>query len=280
MRIICFSKNRPLQLHGYLSSLMRMAQQPEKLSVCVLIADPHLSEPAARATEYVLAYNEVRRDFPKVRFMGQLHFASDVASLVDQADPYTSFGVDDAIYHRPFDHEEAIGLFEQWPDLIGVSLRLGRNIRRSMFYGDTVLPQPPFDATEPFLVWSVNGAQYDWNYPWEMDGTIYRTQFVRDMLAQIGTDIHTPNQLEHVGSMLWPVLTTARSMAAYPTSRLVVPTVNVVQHDFPNRPPGVVLPTDYLLECWQRGVRIDPSAYDADYASVHIGELYVGETLT
>lgn len=280
MRIICFSKNRPLQLHGYLSSLMRMAQQPEKLSVCVLIADPHLSEPAARATEYVLAYNEVRRDFPKVRFMGQLHFAADVSSLVDQTDPYTSFGVDDAIYHRPFDHEEAIGLFEQWPDLIGVSLRLGQNIHRSMFYGEMEVPQPAFEATSPFLRWHVDQGQFDWGYPWELDGTIYPTSFVCDMLRRMEGSINTPNQLEHMGSLLWHDVTTARAMAAYPTSRLVVPTVNVVQHDFPNRPPGVVLPTDYLLECWQRGVRIDPSAYDADYASVHIGELYVGETLT
>jgi hypothetical protein len=273
LRVVCFSKDRPLQLHGYLSSLLREVDDPGALSVFVLIAQPCGTTCPTRGQEILKAYGDVLGEFPQVTFVPQTDFTVNVAALVDSGIPWTMFGVDDAVYHHRFSPARVTGLLEQREDLIGVSLRLGVNIRASMFFPNAVIPQPPLDTCDEFVLWQVEEAGYDWGYPWELCGTVYPTSLVQAMLREIGDTAQTPNQLEALGAQRWLGVIPQRGMAAYTTSRLVVPTVNVVQHDFPNHPPGVLHSTEQLLDAWLDGWRIHPAPLNRDFASIHIGDL-------
>jgi hypothetical protein len=152
-----------------------------------------------------------------------------------------------------------------------VSLRLGRNTTRDMFGRE--MPQPAFlpqwgEGEYPYdggLCWDATapGSVGDWGYPWEVLGTVYPAEFVRklvDVLAKDG-QAGSPSQLEHHGSTRWQEVTGRRMLRASTSSRLVVPTVNLVQAEFPN---GIVGPPSldplFLLECWNRGLRMDTQA--------------------
>jgi hypothetical protein len=112
------------------------------------------------------------------------------------------------------------------------------------------------------LVWDATAptSAGDWGYPFEVLGTVYPTEFVRslvDLLAEAG-QAGSPSRLEHHGSTRWREVTDRRMLRAATSSRLVVPTVNLVQSEFPN---GIVggggLDPAFLLECWNRGLRLD-----------------------
>lgn len=241
-QIICFSKDRPLQLHGYLTSLFKHCQDEARVKVLVQ------SQPQWFAN----AYAQVEAEFPQVEFCHERDFRSDLESLIGDVD-YTMFGCDDVMYTRSF------GPPTFWPTdtrLIGISLRLGKHITRDMF--GSPLPQPRFNGE---VKWSVNAGVGDWGYPWEVLGTIYQTDFVKRMASRIRAN--SPSQLEERGSWCWSEETDGRALAAWPESRLVVPTVNLVQSEFPNGIcGGMPLDVGFLLDAWNHGMRLDVDRYE------------------
>jgi hypothetical protein len=125
------------------------------------------------------------------------------------------------------------------------------------------LQQPLFGHKKPFLTWYIDEQPSvgDWAYPWEVLGTVYPTKFVWEMLAYF--QFASPSQLEAGGALHWQDVTDRRMMASYPTSVIVVPTVNIIQTDFPGnglngRAP---LSPEFLLECWRAGMRLDTMRY-------------------
>lgn len=234
LQVICFSKNRPLQLHGYLWSLREYATD---YTVKVLVS--------AQPKWYADAYAEVEREFPEVEWCYEQDFKAQLPALIGNAE-YTMFGCDDVVFTRQF-----------WPqavpaDVIGLSLRLGRHIVRDMF------GQPM--ATPKHQIWSVDHAEGDWAYPWEVLGTIYPTEFASKMVGRIQAS--SPSQLEARGALCWREETRLRSFAANSESSLVVPTVNLVQEEYPNGIRGEIpLEVGFLLECWNHNLRLDVDRY-------------------
>jgi hypothetical protein len=253
IQFIAFSRSRPLQLHGYLSSLYAQWQgESRDLRVGVIV----------RADEpYRAAYDWVRGEFSQVNWIDESDFASDLDGLIDDKVPFTSFGCDDVVFVAPLSHGAIVGAFDCTPQIIGMSLRLGRNVTRDMFA--VSLPQPVFThATENRLVWDVSQGHSlgDWAYPWEVLGTVYPTAFVREVVDKVGAP--SPSQLEARGATVWRKHTSLRHMASFATSRLVVPTVNVIQQEFPGN--GIrgkqALSPEFLVECWLNGLRLDTDA--------------------
>ena len=241
-----------MQLHGYLTSLYAQWQgNEEDLRVRVLVRD---DEP------YVAAYARVRDAFPQVDWWDEGDFAADVAGMIDDSVPFTSFGCDDVVFVAPLAHGAMIGAFDCDPPIIGLSLRLGRNVTRDMFA--VSLPQPAFThATDHKLVWDVSHGRSlgDWAYPWEVLGTVYPTKFVREVVERIAAP--SPSQLEARGANTWRKFTSQRHMASFGTSRLVVPTVNIIQQEFPNGIRGTTpLSPEFLVDCWLNGLRLDVDA--------------------
>jgi hypothetical protein len=261
LHVIVFSRARPLQLHGYLTSLYQQCQGDFRVSVLAKIDDI-----------YGDAYQEVIAEFPDGQFWHETGFDHDLHGIFDLGKDaeFTMFGCDDVVFVEPFDVGKVAEVLDKIPGVLGLSLRLGGNITRNMF-GEP-LPQP-----EDPSCWDAGSPQSvgDWAYPWEVLGTVYRTGFATSMMAMLAAG--SPSQLEERGSRRWTECTDLHHLAAYPTSRLVVPTVNVVQHEFPN---GITSPRElgpeFLLDCWNHGLRLDTDRYAGmTPPSWRVGEFYL-----
>lgn len=262
LQIVCFSRRRPLQLAGYLTSLFANCAGDFRITVLVK-AD----------AEYARAYGELQEEFRQVLFAQEDDFAAQLPLLIDMNEAeFTMFGCDDVCWSTHFEPDAIAHVMDNKPELLGVSLRLGQNIHADMF--GQPLQQPEFsdltwDFTDPHSVG-------DWAYPWEVLGTVYRTEFVKKMVAGLGA--RSPSQLEERGSHQWSKYTDLHHMASYPTSRLVVPTVNVIQQEFPGN--GIrgeqALSPEFLLDCWNNGLRMDTERYSGMAPdSWRVGEFYL-----
>lgn len=265
MQIICFSRNRPLQLHGYLTSLMRNTRN---IAISVLQRNDPIFDTAYRA---------IQAEFPSVTFVDESNFSTDLLALLDVSADYICFGCDDVVYVNHISLSDISACFALEPDLIGLSLRLGDNVTRSMFYGPVL--QPKKRLVNGWRIWNIeqSDALGDWRYPWELDGTVYRADFVHAMTVGIADRAASPNSLEANGANCWQQYTDRRMLASFWESRLVVPTVNVVQTDFPNGTVGSTLSPEFLLDCWDAGLRMDLDAYlsYAPFDAVHIGDFFL-----
>lgn len=266
IHFIIFSKDRPLQLDGYLRSFRRAFAARGDLGVSVLYA--------AGSDDYRAAYDRVAAIHPWATFVRQASFFDDLRSLFD-ASPFTCFGCDDVVFTGAVDVDRALEVMRR-DAVFAFSFRLGRNITRSMFHGPTT--QPPFDEWGGgVLAWDLHRshAHGDFGYAWELNGTVYPT----DVARRVADDVRpaSPNLLEAAGGGRWSSKTGRHVMACFHASKLVVPTVNVVQTDFANpvlagRPIG----TRFLLDAWESGLRLDVGRYEsAPYDCIHVGELFL-----
>jgi hypothetical protein len=266
VHLIVFSKDRPLQLHGMLTSVFRHWLGAFTVSVL-----------ARNAPEYESAYCAVVAEFEdRVVFQRERDFAADLEPLFGEADaPLLAFGCDDVVYTLPVDVRVVAAAFRDDPGLLGVSLRLGRHTRADMF--GRPLAQPAFavpsgvvrtfeeytpDLGAPDLAWDAAAGAGDWGYPWEVLGTVYPAEYVRATVASL-QGVQNPSTLENAGWLHWWEHAGGRSrMQAFAQARLVVPTVNVVQSVFGNGivGPGGMDPA-FLLDCWNRGLRLDVDRY-------------------
>jgi hypothetical protein len=271
IQIICFSRKRPLQLHGYLTSLYQHCAGDFNVAVLVKL-DPDYSEP----------YAQLLDEFPKVVPRYETEFATDLEHALNWDAEFTTFACDDVIYTTHFEPDAIGKVMDAKPELLGVSLRLGQNIHADMF-GQPLMPPEISDLT-----WDMTASTSvgDWAYPWEVLGTVYRTDFVKRMVANLGA--RSPSQLEERGARAWAAHDPSglyagkdgmrwHHMAMYPTSRLVVPTVNVIQTEFPgNGTIGEPMSPEFLLDCWNNGLRMDTERYKGmEPPSWRIGNFYL-----
>jgi hypothetical protein len=261
-----FSKDRPLQLDGYLRSLYLHWRGRVRVDCLVNVWPP-----------YIAAYEGVYAGTnDSTRWTPETDFAVDLLAILERDDaPFVCFGCDDVVFTGPVLVEEVEDAFSAHPDLLGYSLRLGRNVEVDMF--GRPMPQPRFlpsagpafdeyggaGGAEP-LRWDVTEGAGDWGYPWEVLGTVYPREFVLRLVRLLVADgqVRNPSTLEDAGWRRWPEATERRLLCAHPRSRLVVPTVNVVQSVFGNGIVGAAgLDPAFLLDCWDRGLRLDVGAF-------------------
>lgn len=258
LQVLVFSRDRPLQLDGYLSSLAAHLDGEALVRVLYRVEGA-----------YAPAYARVRADHPEAEFVAEQDFAAQTRDLLRADPPLVLFGCDDVVF-TGLVNPAAAGFAIGDSDLLGFSLRLGCNVTRSLFVG--VMPQPYASPGRRFA-WDVTDAASvgDWAYPWELDGTVYPADFVRAVADAV--DAPSPNQLEARGAAVWCHHTDLRRMGCWVESRCVVPTVNRVQTDFLNPiavdPP---LSPELLLACYEAGLRLDHAAIAAGgpYDAIHI----------
>ena len=308
--VLCFSKDRPLQLEAYLDSLFRFSAEPLQVSVL------YSCGPIFRT-----AYDKLKSYFPHVNFIRETDFKTQVLNYLEQVkSPFFMFGCDDVIFKRPWRPEEICKLFRDFRGLFGFSLRLGKEISWQQVLNRN-MSKPNFLETNPFLVWRWPIARgVDWSYPWELTCTIYPTQLVRAMLTIMKKlDWGHPNRLEGLGAYLakptmgleWMahyipvranVLTKSSRrilipisflsflfflprvfcltrgldfMASYPSARASVVTINRVQDVVLDPIYDSGLTVDLLLEKWNKGTILDIDAYKGrSYPSMHIGDVH------
>ena len=269
--VLCFSKDRPLQLEAYLTSLLRFCKGP--LNVKVLYTC---------APQFDTAYKKLRGSFPQAEFVRERNFREQVLGFAREAStPLLMFGCDDVLFKGPWDPQRVLDTFRRLPRLLAFSLRLGREITYC-HPANRSMSLPRFIEMDPFLVWRWREAEVDWAYPWELDCTIYSAQFARGMLRFLDKrrlpwrrlKWSHPNLLEGVGAGLVARVAEQSLMACYPSARASVVTVNRVQDIEPNRVYDGSLTVDALLQKWNNGLVLDIDHYiGVAYTSIHIGDV-------
>lgn len=74
LSVLCFSKDRPLQLEGYLTSITQTCKEPLAITVLYVCGSEMFEG----------AYNTLVSRFPKVRFEREMNFRKQVLAVFSQ----------------------------------------------------------------------------------------------------------------------------------------------------------------------------------------------------
>jgi hypothetical protein len=230
LTVLCFSKDRPLQLKAYLESLMYYSGISQT-DITVLYKE----------TAPIL-YDLLIAQFPSVVWWKETDFRADLRKIVDGARDYMVLGCDDVVYLDNWSPERCIEMLTVHPEVVAVGLRLGMNVMDDGAWG-----------TELLKPW---GLLDTWQQAWETGSSLLRKVDIVNLLAvkpnpefkidykpvtlqgdTIGTAALTPNFLEALGhrnQAAW-LSDDRHHLASYPYSRAIAFSVNIVQNEFNNQ---------------------------------------------
>ncbi|TYZ65589.1 hypothetical protein PybrP1_000555 [[Pythium] brassicae (nom. inval.)] len=232
---------------------------------------------------------------------------------------YVLFNVDDAFYFDDVELADAFAFLEgdtgassPAPTPFAFHVKLAPSIWRSHLTSSPMLPLPamytvvrrharaatsPSAAPEPlepaFHVFEPARGTLDWNYPWELSGSVYLRSTVEQVVAAIrakfgNEGLNHPNHLELRGHQVLPHWMAARAVkrlqcACSLSPKMHVFAVNQVQDVFQNRlyehdvgEDGGAHAGDItnLLRLYEAGETLDEAFYRRNrLSSVHIGTL-------
>ena len=246
--LVAFSYDRPLQLYALLESIDLNLTGLNKETVIY----------RASSDEFEAGYQLVKKAFPHVIFKTQDHRNARIdfkplllQSMFDSASKarYALFAVDDIVVTRPIDLTLAA---EQMEDnhAYAFFFRLGLNIDHC-YMTNTPSGVPRGFQFEPNLFsWKVGEGKGDWNYPNNVDLTLYRKEDIRPFFLYYPYTF--PNDLEASWAQL------ARGDArgiCYTESCMVNIPMNVVS-SFRNRQMSYKT-TKEFLELFKEGYKMD-----------------------
>lgn len=253
--VLIFSRDRPLQLACTLSTLRTQAADLESVQIQVLLC--------ATDDIYLRQYREVFAEqagggpllfLEEQQFAEDLHaslhvpsvatgFVSsarwpgtrDMPAVVRTAERFERvlFVVDDCIFVRRFHFAECTRLLERRADLLGCSLRLGRNCTVN-YMAETSQQVPPLvDVDGSLWTFDWRAGDGDFGYPLEVSSSIYR---VADIMPAVEAAPRNPNLLEWQLTQLQEEMATRRPLlACYPQSVAFCSPINLVQDTSDNR---------------------------------------------
>lgn len=167
---IVFSKNRPLQLEGYLRSLYKYL--PEALMQTVIIYKPELFEQE---------YNSVFSKFSNIEVLKENDFHSDFINILAEVQTeYVLFGIDDVVFFDGLDFSIIDNTFRKAGDnIFGFTLRFSPE--STELSNDEITSEQIGDQTVYKIDWS-KGQSVHSRYPFELCSTFYRTAMVNQIL--------------------------------------------------------------------------------------------------
>lgn len=188
--IIVFTKNRPLQLHGYLESLHRYFPS-EAIQVYILYKPELFSE----------EYEQCFRSFPACQVIRETNFHLDFMRLFERIKtPYILFGIDDLVYFDGIGLETIQKTFDKLGDLLfGFSLRLDQQQMPEDFAAGSVRPEDVDGQTIYALDWT-KGQTSNTRYPFELCATVYRTEDIRRLFNRVVSHNWIANRYFRPGS--------------------------------------------------------------------------------
>ena len=259
LNAIIFSKDRPMQLHLLLESILKNFNV-EDYQLNILYKSSN--------DEYNRGYNIVRDLFPQFTYKKEESFKQDVLSLFNDSE-YTVFFTDDDIIYNSFKltKDELNNIFELTKATC-FSLRLGlntincytmqrlnklENYKTNSFYHD-------INLIKSIIYWKVKDGTNDYAYPMSVDGHIFKTNYIKNILEFI--DYKNPNILE---AMISNLSNDNMIMVSYEHNKLVNSPINRVQETFQNL-SGLKYSytSEDLNEMYLDGVVIDLSKMNFD----------------
>lgn len=268
LAVLCFSRDRPLQLEAYLRGLFLYCHEAPAVTVLY-----------RSAPQFAAAYLDVAKAYPQVRFESQRDFFAQVCREVEIcASPFFMFGCDDVVIHEHWDVRDIARWMQIDSGLSGFSLRLGSGIRYCHPLQEWVA-QPQFIGTNP-LCWDWRGERGDWGVPFEMNATVCRIDWIRSVIEEVvrlDRRPPTPNFLESIGCKLARMMESTRGrprLASYDSPVANCLAINRVQSDMLYPIYDELSPED-LLRRYQGGWRLDVERYQGrTYDRVHIGDAF------
>jgi len=175
---IVFSKNRALQLDGYLASLYRYFP-PEYIQTYILYQQQLFDE----------QYQQVFSEYSDCKVVKEEDFFSDFLNIINKVNTkYILFGVDDIVYFDSVDFEVIDKTFDAFKaDIFGFSLRFSYEyIQKS---GD-IITETHVDGQKLYSIdWTV-GETPTTRYPFELCATIYKTELVKNIIYNVQNHNH------------------------------------------------------------------------------------------
>ena len=266
INIICFSKDRPLQLDAYIKSIGIHVMCDYTLHVLYTTSSKEFDE----------TYNKLIHKYEgTVTFMKETNMNEQLSSLIDSCGEYIMFGCDDVIFVSDVDDSYKDFLSDK--RVMCFSLRLGNNItyshpanKNEQYAGQVI------DDKYLFWNWVENRNNVDFGYPFELNATIYNKEDVVKYLNMIKGQKWHPNLIEgrfYTGPSNQFI--DKPYMVSYKQSKVYVITINRVQNIAPNRVYDEHS-TEKLLGLFNEGKKIDIRHYEGVvYDRVHIGDFNI-----
>lgn len=254
--IITFSKDRPLQIQAYLESLLYFSKIDQSRITVLYKETPEIK------------YEKIINQFSEVCWIKENSFYNDLLKIINQSSEFIMFGCDDVVFKDHFDISYALTVLKSNDQIFGFSTRLGENI----------LPLPSLvRKLNKHLEWDWHKADTNhWNYPWELDATIYSKSDISNIVSKLNPSIITnPNFLEGEVA-IHPEYINKKLLASFLISKCIVLTINRVQNDFLNEFDSTFsADTQTLYKLYIKGTKIDFIAISKkENDHIHVGSDY------
>lgn len=234
LKVIIFSYNRPAQLDLLLRSMKRFTDFSD-----VYVTYMH-------DESYKEGYDRVIKDNPDVRFEYRKKNLKYYI-MKELTSELTMFCPDDDVFIGKVSlKDREFKQFKENPDILCLSLRLGRNCNYC------------FDRDKPVQVpkmkhntWEWRKYPLDWGYPMSCSCTVFRTSELKSVLERI--DFKIPS---HIEAQMWQTPLPNPLMMCYPSQKVLECPINAVQDEFNNNRTGNV-GTKWLNDEFLKGEEID-----------------------
>ena len=238
--VCIFSRNRPLQLHALIKSLHNVRPLRD---ITVLYKYDE---------EYLEALKEIKQEETKITFIEDNNFEQQVVSFLENAGTYSMFLVDDIVFRRPVDTSSYEEIMDNNPQFLTFSLRMGLHLFRC-YPTNTWQPIPNGNVQSNYFLWNWRASQGDWNYPFSVDGNVFRTKQLLSWINHLS--FTAPNSFEESMCSIPTTFAIPEMCICNSESALFNNPLNKVQSTHNNRSSQVS--TELLLEKWNEGLEID-----------------------
>jgi hypothetical protein len=214
--VIIFSKDRPLQLEGYLTSLMFYSGIREENIHILYTSIPGIS------------YEILVEKYKRINWINESSYSADLNRLIRASENYIMFGCDDVFFIETMNINHAFEALEQDKSIFSFHLRLGLNIEN----------RPQLEQHPKYLKWNwTQTNSMHWNYPWEVSAAIYRKSDVLSIIDRIDFSLmKSPNYFEDliVKGVREREIAIQPNLASFYKGKALTLTVNRVQEDYKN----------------------------------------------
>jgi hypothetical protein len=240
---VVFSKDRAMQLDACLRSIQRFAPYSGPITV-LYVATTH---------EFLAGYQAIELD-GSVRLVAQASpFRSAVMELMSDDLEYTVFHTDDDLFFARPPGQPVLP-----SGYAAFSLRLGENTIYS-HPSDRKQRLPNASQLGQIMAWDWRRADSDFAYPMSLNGHIFSTSLLRELLSDASFD--NPNELE--AELHFRRYRAPRGLLAFRTSSVVSIPANVVTTTHANRASSDPESSpEALNRRFLAGERIDPERMD------------------
>ncbi len=216
LTIIVFSKDRPLQLEGYLTSFMYYSGVPQcQISVLYTCSGK-------------VSYDTLLEKYDQINWIEESGYSADLEKLILDAENFIMFGCDDVFFIESMNINHALETLQKDNSIFSFHLRLGLNIEAS----------PLVDQNANYIKWNwAETKSIHWNYPWEVSAAIYRKIDVLAIVNQVDfTLMKSPNYFEDliIKGIIAKQIPIQPHLASFYKGKALTLTVNRVQEDYKN----------------------------------------------